>query len=156
VHPELVERLVPQYPGWLGDARPLEFSPDFVPARGARRYQMGTPAIEPIYTARAGIRFVLDQGVAKLRERNTLLLDCLAARARALGLEIGSPSDSMLRAGMLAVRADNAKERVARLKTHAIDVDSRTERYVRMGPHWCVSSEECERAVTLLADLAAL
>jgi kynureninase len=156
VHPDLVYRLPPAYPAWLGDARFLEFSPDFVPAPGARRYQVGTPAMEPVYTARAGVRFVLEQGVESLRQRSVLLLDFLANRASELGLKTHSPTDSAKRAGVFAVEVDDASRVVDELRVAGIEIDTRSSRSVRLGPHWCVTPEECGRAIALVAKAQGL
>jgi len=152
VHPALVERLPAAYPGWLGDARFLDFAPDFVPAAGARRYQMGTPAMEPVYTARAGLRFVLEHGLSRLRDRNTQLLNVLAARAQDLGLNVKSPGSSERRAGVIVIEVDDARRTVEALREEGFDIDSRSARAIRLGPHWCVTSDECERAMTLIAE----
>lgn len=151
VHPALVERLPPAFPGWIGDARFMEFAPDYVPAPGAQRYQVGTPAMEPIYTARAGLKFVLEQGTHCLGQRNSLLLDFLARRAAELGLKITSPSEPNRRAGVLSVEVDDAHRVVSELRTHGIEIDTRSAKAIRLGPHWCVTIEECERTLTLVA-----
>ena len=150
VHPSLIERLPVAYPGWLGDARFLDFAPDFAPAAGARRYQMGTPAMEPIYTARAGLRFVLEHGVERLRDRNAQLLDLLVTLAIKSGLSIRSPVERERRAGVIAIEVDDASRTVATLRSEGIDIDSRSANAIRLGPHWCVTSHECERAIALI------
>jgi len=156
VHPALIERLPPAFPGWIGDARFMEFAPDYVPAEGARRYQVGTPAMEPIYTARAGLQFVLAQGTQRLGERNSLLLDFLARRAGELGLKITSPWESRRRAGVLSVEVDDARGVVNELRTHGVEIDTRSARAIRIGPHWCVTVEECERTLMLVAKTQRL
>jgi selenocysteine lyase/cysteine desulfurase len=127
VHPELIERLPVAYPGWLGDAQFMDFSPDFTPAPGARRYQLGTPAMEPVYTARAGLKFVLAQGVDQLRARNLLQLELLARRASELGLKANSPSNLAKCAGLLAIEVDDAHAVVRALKAEGFDCDSGVE-----------------------------
>jgi selenocysteine lyase/cysteine desulfurase len=154
VHPELIERLPVAYPGWLGDAQFMDFSPDFTPAPGARRYQLGTPAMEPVYTARAGLKFVLAQGVDQLRARNLLQLELLARRASELGLKANSPSNLAKCAGLLAIEVDDAHAVVRALKAEGFEIDTRNRRSVRLGPHWCVTLEECERAIQLVAQFA--
>ena len=56
-------RLAPAFPGWFGHANPLAFADEFVPAAGARRFELGAPAVEAIYGARAGVKFVVPLGV---------------------------------------------------------------------------------------------
>lgn len=151
IHPALLDRLPVAYPGWLGDARFTEFAPDFVPAPGARRHQQGTPAIEPVYTARAGLRFALEQGVPRLFARNQSLLARLHARAVERRLPLHSPTDPQRRAGTLALEIDDASTIVAALAADGIDVDARGARILRIGPHACVTSEECDRTIDRIA-----
>ncbi len=151
IHPALLDRLPVAYPGWLGDARFTAFARDFVPAPGARRHQQGTPAIEPVYTARAGIRFALEQGVPRLFARNRRLLDRLHARAIEHGLPLHSPRDPQRRAGTLALELDDAPALVEALGAHDIDVDARGDRILRIGPHACVTSDECDRTIECVA-----
>ncbi len=154
VHPDLSERLSPAYPGWLGHAQYLDFAPQYTPGPGARRYEQGTPAMEPIYTAKAGIEFVLEQGVECLRDRNRQLTDRLVDRARTAGLEVLSPLDSERRAASVALRVPDAQAVVSELRTHGIDTDSRGSALLRIGPHWCVSPAECDRAIDVIAQAA--
>jgi len=154
VHPAWSELLQPAYPGWLGHADFAAFTPDFVPAPGAARFQQGTPAIEPVYTARAGLRFVLTHGIHALRERNAMLLDRLASRAVARGLVLRSPQQAAQRAGLIAIAVQHAHEIVTALRTQAIDIDARGTHAVRLGPHWCSTLDDCDRAIDLVADAA--
>jgi kynureninase len=151
VHPDLVEVLPAAYPGWLAADRFMDFAPQFRPAAGARRYQQGTPALEPIYTARAGLRFVLEQGVPALAVRNAELLERLFVRAEAQGLILRTPSERDRRAGVIALEVERAPEVAADLQGRCIEVDVRRD-VVRLGPHWCVTAEECDRAVDAVAD----
>ncbi len=155
VHPALVDRLPVAYPGWLGDARFTEFAADFAPAAGARRYQQGTPAIEPVYSARAGIRFALEHGVTRLFARNQLLLARMYARAAERGLPLYCPRDPRCRAGTLALEIDDAPAIVEALRMHDIDVDARGTRILRMGPHACSTQSECDRTIDCIAAALA-
>jgi kynureninase len=155
VHPELMSRLEPADPGWMADADFLAFRPRHVPAPDARRFQQGTPALEPIYSARAGIDFVLEQGTQALRHRNVQQLQAMMARAREHGLTIRSPSDPELLAGLLAIEVGDPPAAVAALRERGIAIDTRGATTVRLGPHACVSIADCERAVDVLAEAEA-
>ena len=68
VRPSLAERLEPAYPGWIGHREMVGLRRRrYVPAPGGAASSRGRPPLEPIYTARAGLRFVLEVGVARLR-----------------------------------------------------------------------------------------
>jgi kynureninase len=150
VHAELIERLPVAYPGWIGHAAFMDFSGDYRPAPGARRFQLGTPAIEPVYTARAGLRFVLEQGAETLALRNRELLEIIVRQARTWDLAIRTPMDPERRAGVIALEVPDPTAVVLALRAVGIEVDARAG-VVRLGPHWCVSAEECDRSIDALA-----
>lgn len=147
----LADRLEPAYPGWFGHANPLAFGDAFVPAPGARRFELGAPAVEAVYGARAGVRFALEVGVAAIRERSLALADRMIARADALGLPLATPRAHAERAGTICFAVSEPERRAARLGERGIDVDTRPGTGVRMSCHPCNTVEECERAVELLA-----
>lgn len=45
VHPDLIDRIEPVLPGWMGDAAPFEFQTEYRPHPGIRRMVCGTPQI---------------------------------------------------------------------------------------------------------------
>ena len=92
VRPELADRLSPAYPGWFGHSEihavvhTHAFIDRFASMPGARRFQQGTPAMAPIYGARAGLKFLLEVGAAAMRERNVELTERLFQGCLAEGL----------------------------------------------------------------------
>lgn len=151
VRRELAERLAPAYPGWLGHADPLAFADAFEPAVGARRFEQGAPAIEPLYAAKAGLRFAVDVGVDAIRERSFQLSDHLIAGIDRLGLRLSTPRSHAERGGMICVDIPDPERVVARLAPLAIDVDTRHGIGLRMSCHPCNTIGDCDR---LLAGLA--
>lgn len=153
VEPELSARLEPAYPGWLGHAELLEFSDHYVPAPGARRFQTGAPAMEPVYTSRAGLRFALASDVAAVRARQIELLDRMLARARDRGLDALAPSRAADRAGFLRIATPRAEAIAAALRARAVDIDVRPGAGLRIGPHFCHRDDECDRVIDAIAEL---
>jgi kynureninase len=151
VAPSLCDRLEPAYPGWIGAASMLAFADRFVPHRGARKLEQGTPALEPIYTSRAGLSFVRDAGIDALRARSLVLTECLIARADGHGLEVRTPRDLARRGGMICLAVPRASEIVDALERQRIDIDERPGAGIRIGPHPCVTEEECVHAIDAIA-----
>jgi kynureninase len=151
VDPELSERIEPAYPGWIGNAELLSSGERFVPARGAERFQQGTPSLEPIYSARAGVRWVLDMGVPAIRARSLVLTGRIIANARSLGIAVTTPTDSAGRGGMVCFDLPEPSRLAATLGAKAVDVDARPGAGLRLGPHPCVTLDECDRVVDLVA-----
>jgi kynureninase len=153
VQPELSERLQPSYPGWVGHADLTSATPSFEPAPGAQRFQQGSPAIEPIYTARAGIKFLLDVGINAIRERSLILTERVMNAARENGLHVRTPAEPECRGGMLCIDIPEPDEVVAALAAEGIDVDSRVDSGLRVGPFPCLDEEECEQLVARISAL---
>ncbi len=145
--PALSDRLVPVYPGWVGNAQLLAFGDRFEPAVGARRFQQGTPAMEPIYTARGGLSWALEKGVSALRARSLVLTSRLLKGAQALGLRVRTPVADAARGGMVCLDIPDAESVADELEAQGIDVDARPNAGLRMGPHPCATEEECDRAI---------
>jgi kynureninase len=153
VEPALAERLQATYPGWVGHASIGSFSDGYEPPAGARRFQQGTPAMEPIYTSRSGLRFVLEKGVAALRARSLELTDRLLAACQAAGLAILTPREQERRGGMITLALNEAADVVQELAARDIDVDARPDAGVRIGAFPCLADEDCDRLVTALLDV---
>lgn len=154
--PQLSERLVPKYPGWVGHADLKTLTPRFVPAKGAQRFQQGSPAIEPIYTARAGLRFLLEVGVHALRARSLSLTQRMIDGARERGFKLLTPVEAERRGGMLCLDLPEPERIVNALAAEKIDVDTRPGSGLRIGPYPCLDEAECDHLLDRLAALSRL
>lgn len=146
VAPHLAEQLEPAFPGWLGHADPFAFAPRYTPARGARRFEHGAPAVEAIYGARAGVQFALEVGVEAIRTRSFELTDYLIVRADERGIKLATPRSYAERAGMVCFSIPEPQRVAAALRERGVDVDTRPNTGVRMSCHPCVTVDDCDRA----------
>ncbi|MCW5801415.1 MAG: aminotransferase class V-fold PLP-dependent enzyme [Deltaproteobacteria bacterium] len=149
----VAERLEPAFPGWFGHADPLAFADDYVPAPGARRFELGAPAVDAIYGARAGIRFALEVGVPRLHARSQELCDRLIAGADGLGIRLTTPRARAARGGMVCFDLPDPDRVVDDLAARAIDVDTRPGIGMRMSCHPCNSDADCDRLLGAIAEL---
>lgn len=158
VAPAAIERLPVVYPGWLGHHRLLDREPRFEPAPGARRFQQGTPPMEPVYTARAGLRFVAEAGVAALRARSLELTARLLERAAAHGLSVLTPAEAGARGGMICIAMPDADAHtvVQQLRARGIDVGARPGAGVRVAPHPCLDTSDCDDVIAQIAQIAQI
>lgn len=153
VRPDRAIELTPAYPGWLGHTAMADYAESYVPAVGARRFEQGTPAVEPVYTARAGLRLVLDAGVEALRARNLELSDRMLRGAEALGIAVDTPREHHARSGMLCLRVVDAKAVAGQLEARGFDVDTRPGSGLRASPHPLLTEDECDAFLHTLASL---
>jgi kynureninase len=151
VRPALAEALNPAYPGWLGRASWLSFGEEYEPAPGARRFQQGTIAIEPVFTARAGIRLVLEMGIEHIRAQSLALTGRLMEQLLARGIPVTAAERPERRGPMLCLPIPDAAEVEAALSEQGIDVDSRPGAGLRLGPHACYGLETCDRVADAIA-----
>ncbi len=154
VEPSLSEQLDPVYPGWLAHVEPTAFAETFVPATGARRFQQGTPSIEPIYTSRAGLQFAIDVGVEQIHQRNIELTNYLIDCADRYGIPIHTPRDPQHRGGTICLGVDQAETLVQELADLGIDVDNRSSQRIRVSPHCCNTEADCLLAIETIAKLS--
>lgn len=152
VRPSLAAELEPVYPGWVGHASLASFGEDYAPAPGARRFQQGTPSLEPIYTARAGLRAALEIGVDNIRARSLLLTGRLLDRMEAGGLRVHTPRRPEARGGMVCIDVPNPEAVEAALDAQGIDVDHRPGAGLRVGPHFCYREDECDRVADAILE----
>jgi kynureninase len=151
----LADTLEPAYPGWLGHDDAPAYEEAFRPAAGARRFDQGTPAMEAIYTARAGLRFVERLGVAALSEASRARGDQLIQLLDEQGFEVRTPRDRSARGGMICVAAAQPREVAAALRTRGIDIDTRPGTGLRVSPHALTTPAEIALFVDELSRLRA-
>lgn len=93
VHPRHADRFWQPLSGWMGHASPFQFTPDYRPAPGVRRYVCGTPSVIATSALECGVDTVLAAeplgGMAALREKSLALTEAFAALAEARCAELG-------------------------------------------------------------------
>src|SRR5262249_40349208 len=137
------ESLEPAYPGWLAHESPMSFSPEFRPAAGARRFQQGSPAVEPVYSAKAGLTIALEATVAAIRAHQLKLTGRMIERAEHWGLRVRTPRDPSSRGAVVCLDITDAAAIVATLEEQGIDADYRPAVGLRLAPHYCYREDEC-------------
>lgn len=155
VRPDLADSLEPAYPGWIGHRDLKGSTATFEPASGAHRFQQGSPGLAPIYTARGGLRFVLELGVDALRARSVELTTRLLDGLSSTGVPVTTPRESERRGPMLCIPVPDADGLAQRLANDGVDVDVRSDAGLRVGPFPCMSESECDTLVQRIAAHAA-
>lgn len=152
--PTVSAKLQPAYPGWLGHARLFGFDDTFEATPDATKFQQGMPAMEPVYTSRAGIRWILATGIDAIRRRNAVLTDRIVRRSLELGLPVRTPIEADQRGPMVCFGLSDGERIVKALADDGIDIDHRPGAGIRVGPHPCSTEEECDLLIERLARYA--
>jgi kynureninase len=92
---------------WWGHAQPFALDLDFVPIQGIRRFHTGTMPILSLAAIEAGIRDVLDAGMARIRSKSVALTEYLVSQweihLEQLGFTLASPRDPDRRGSHIAL-----------------------------------------------------
>ena len=102
----LQERFTQPISGWMGDARPFEFRPDYAPAQGIDRYLSGTPAVLATAAVEASVELILEAPMAAIRRKSIALGELFVdlAGRNCEGLELASPREGARRGSHVSFR----------------------------------------------------
>jgi selenocysteine lyase/cysteine desulfurase len=151
VRGELVARCRPRITSWFATERQFDFDPEgFEYRHDARRFELGTPALPTIHTARGGQEIVDEVGIEAIVARNRALTERLVDAARAAGLEPRLPAPKR-RTAIVMIRHDDPPGAVAHLASRGVIVDHRPG-FVRISPHFYNTEEDIHRCVEVLAS----
>jgi len=152
VRKSLVESLEPTAVSWFGVEDQFAFDSTQLRLRSdARRFEMGTPAVPTIYTARAGLELVREVGVDRIRRRVSALTEDLRERIRVEGMSVRGAADRETRSGIVMIEHNDPAAAVRRLADAGVICDYRPGA-VRLSPHFYNTTLDNEKAVEILCD----
>lgn len=149
-------RLANPVSGWMGHAAPFDFTDDYAPAPGMRRWLAGTPPVLGLAALEAGVALMLEADRATIAAKSAALFDAMAAIGDALGVECVSPRDAAARGSHIAFRHPNAFALCQALIARGVIGDFRDPDILRFGltPLY-LRHEDIVDAGEILADLLA-
>ncbi len=111
----------------------------------ARRLELGLPSLPALGAARAGIELLLEIGIDVIFERvSDLAGRCIEALLQR-NLDVRTPNDPNLRAGVIAFNDPSAAPLFAHLRRRAVDIGALPGGLVRVDPHGFNDEEDIER-----------
>lgn len=155
IHPRVLESgLQTLDTGWFAKRSPFEFDRSDRPERaaGGDGWLESTPAILPLYQARAGLELTLAMGVERLREYNLRQQATLRSEFRKHGVPFFDPPNPADFGAFTLLPSVQAGSLCVRLKERGINVDSRNDN-VRFGPDLLTTESELGSAANVVADL---
>lgn len=121
------------------------------PLPGARRLEPGMPGTVSLAAAAAGIRVVRDAEVRGIHRHVEHLVDRVIEVLDRCDIEVVTPRDPRLRAGVVAGRCANAAEVSAYARDHAVDIGGYPWGLLRIDPHAYCTERDIERLEEVLA-----
>jgi kynureninase len=154
VREDLRRKLKPAIAGWMAHRRPFAFETGAIDAReDSFRYLNGTPPIPALYACQPGLDILNKVGIAAIREKSMRMTARLLGGARAHGWPVNTPENPAERAGTVSVDCPHAAAVCRELLAREILVDYRPKAGVRLSPHFYNREEECDLAMTQIADI---
>jgi kynureninase len=123
--------------GWMGHARPFDFSPRYEPAAGISRYMSGTPAVLAMAALESSVDLLLEAPMEEVRRKSVALCDAFIAlvdeHCTDAGLELVSPRDGRTRGSHVSYRHPGSERAMQSLIASGVIGDCRPPDLLRFG-----------------------
>ena len=155
VRDAVAHRLEPRISGWFGQRDQFAFDPRALTLHeGARRFELGTPALASVYAQLGGLEYIEEIGVAALRNVTAALTDDLIATLRSAGFKPRVAADPRERSAIVMVPMPDPAASVRHLAAGGIIADTRPG-HVRFSPFFYNVQEDHVRSTERLASQPA-
>lgn len=154
VRAEIAADLRPTMTGWFGQRNPFAFEVDKLDyAKGARRFDSGTPPIWNAYVARAGMAAIREIGVDAILKWTEHLSALLIEGGDRRGLKRIGPSDPSQKTPSTAFLCPgNSHIAETMLRERGVLASARGA-VIRYAPHFYSTPEDVDQALDALADV---
>jgi selenocysteine lyase/cysteine desulfurase len=144
VRRELVQSTLPTNSGWFAqdDVGAMDITANR-PASNARRFEAGTPAVVNCYAAEAGLKVILNVGMAAIENRVYALTRRCMQRMEDIDWPSITPNEDARRGATVAIASRKSTELCAQLKQRGIVTSSRANN-VRASFHYYNNEADIE------------
>lgn len=150
VRQSVIDSLDPTAVSWFGVDDQFAFDSSRLRLRSdARRFEMGTPAMPTVYTARAGLDLIQEVGIDRIRQRISALTEDLLRRVEAEGMHVRGAADPAVRSGIVMIEHPDPGDAVRRLMEAGVICDYRPGA-VRLSPHFYNTTADHQKAIEIL------
>ena len=151
----VARRLEPRISGWFGQRDQFAFDPRALTLHeGARRFEMGTPALPAVYAQLGGLEYIEEIGVPMIRNVTAALTEDLIATLRGAGFKPRVAADPRERSAIVMVPMPDPAASVRHLAAGGIIADTRPG-HVRFSPFFYNVQEDHVRSTERLASQPA-
>ena len=137
--------------GWFAKKDPFAFTRE-ESIQWGQPFMESTPAILPIYQARAGIEMIESLGVDRLRVYSLMQQSFLRNELAKVGVNCFQPENPLEYGAFSLIYSENAAEDASRLISAGVNVDARADA-IRFCPDILNSQEELSRAAKVVSQI---
>ncbi len=135
--PDHADSIEPLLGGWMGHAAPFAFDPDYRPAAGRARLQVGTPPILSLTALDAALDVWDGVDIEAVRARSLelgeLMIREVESRCAGFGLKLASPRDGSSRGSQISFRFQESYAVMQALIASGVIGDFRAPDLMRFG-----------------------
>ncbi|MFZ5961329.1 kynureninase [Thalassococcus sp. BH17M4-6] len=156
VAPRHADVVDPALAGWLGHAKPFDFSRDYTPGAGVERMRVGTPPVVQMTLLETALDIWDRVDMADVRRQSIALCEDFIERVEAEcpQLKLFSPRDATRRGSQVSFRAENGYAIMQALIADGVIGDFRAPDVMRFG--FCplyITHDDVEEAVSVLTRI---
>jgi kynureninase len=145
VRKDLIEEFEPRVTGWFGNEAPFAFSmPAQSYADNIWRYMGGTPAVAPLYQARAGAEIIGQIGGRAIRDKSVRSTERVIQLVDQRGFTLNTPRDVERRGGSVVFDFVGSADVARELNRRRFFCDHRPGAGIRIAPHFYNTDEETD------------
>jgi kynureninase len=145
VRKDLIEEFEPRVTGWFGNEAPFAFSmPAQSYADNIWRYMGGTPAIAPLYQARAGAEIIGEIGGRAIRDKSVRSTERVIQLVDQRGFTLNTPRAADQRGGSVVFDFVGSADVARELNRRRFFCDHRPGAGIRIAPHFYNTDEETD------------
>jgi kynureninase len=154
--PELADGFSQPLSGWMGHARPFDFTDGYEPAPGVARFGAGTPAILSMTALHSALEAYEDVDMAEAEAKARALGDLFLQAVEDLGFGLACPGPGAARAGHVSLTHPDGYAIVQAMIARGVIGDFRSPDMLRFGfsPLY-LSFEEVRRGAEILREIMA-
>jgi kynureninase len=145
VRKDLIEEFEPRVTGWFGNEAPFAFTmPAQSYADNIWRYMGGTPAIAPLYQAKAGAEIIGQIGGRAIREKSLRSTQRVIDLVDERRFTLNTPREPARRGGSVVFDFTGAADVARELNRRRFFCDHRPGAGIRIAPHFYNTEEETD------------
>ncbi len=145
VRKDLIEEFEPRVTGWFGHEAPFAFAmPSQSYADNIWRYMGGTPAIAPLYQAKAGAEIIGQIGGRAIRDKSLRSTQRVIERVDERSFTLNTPREPDRRGGSVVFDFTGAADVARELNRRRFFCDHRPGAGIRIAPHFYNTEEETD------------
>lgn len=147
VRRDLITKSQPTQTGWFAqeDIHAMLIH-DNIPAKSARRFEQGTPAVPNLYAVEAGLKMILEVGVENIRRHVAALNERLKEGVQKIGGTLKSPMDPAKHGAMITVASTDEYALVAALSEDGIIASCR-DGNIRISAHFYNNNDDIDAVI---------